>query len=58
MVSRAMDFLIGGNVVLSAPCNNKDCVLGFLSSWCGAWREIGPDVSLSSGNLETRNEND
>ena len=51
MVSRAMDFKIGGSVLLSAPCSSRVCVFGFLSSWCGSWREMGPDVILSSGNL-------
>ena len=54
MVSRLIDFRMYGRVVLSAPWNGKVCVFVFLSSWCGAWREmvqlfpfpLGSDVAL------------
>ena len=42
---------MGGGADLSILFNNKVCVFGFFSSWCGAWRGMDPVVSLSAGNL-------
>ena len=51
MVSRAIDLRMGGSALLSTPFSSKVCVLGLFSSWCGVWRGMVPDVTLSSGNL-------